>query len=218
MAKQKHKPRRKQQGIMGRSDLPLALRKKIEQQERIRVNRENAARVTLYAYSIAMNEIKGVGYKGIIRFEERYRELEDEFYEDVEVGLEHAKQRLASHGILISGELLTAPPDGRTVRQQEVADNIVQTSQVSQIVAAVAMNDTFGYGREVQDRIRIRVEELTARYAKEGIGPLLDGMEKIGFYIHGEKAIHFSDEEGNIVTVKKALGKYAANNRQVAGK
>lgn len=133
MAKQKHKPRRKQQGIMGRSDLPLALRKKIEQQERIRVNRENAARVALYAYSIAMN-------------------------------------------------------------------------------------DTFGYGREVQDRIRIRVEELTARYAKEGIGPLLEGMEKIGFYIHGGRAIHFSDEEGNIVTAKKALGQYAANNRQVAGK
>lgn len=219
MAKKKNKPRhRPRGGIMGRSDIPLAERIRLDQLEKINANRERAAKVVLYAYSIAMHELEGIGYRRLIRFAQVYRELEDEFYEDPEVGMEHVKQRLMEMGMEISGQWLKAPREGHTQREQEVRDNIMNAAQVAQIVGAVAMNDEFGFGQERQLRIRSRVEELTREYAQKGMKPLLDGMEKIGFYIHGEKAIHFTDEDGNVVSAKKALKQNAANDRQVTGK
>ena len=214
MAKKKFKPkRRKQAGIMGRSDIPLALRKKLEQEERINVNRERSAKVVLYAYSIAMHELEGIGYRRLIRFAETYRTLEDEFYEDVEVGMDHAKQRLGSMGMEISGKFLVAPDEGHTARQQEIRDNIMQAAQIAQLVVAVAMNEEFGFGEDRQIRIRGRVEELTAEYAKKGMKPLLDGMKEIGFHIIGDRAIHFTDEDGNIVTARRALKELEKNER-----
>lgn len=204
MAKQKHKPRRKS-GIMSRSDIPLAVRLRMEQEAKINANRETAARVVLYSYSIAMHELEHIGYKRIIGFARHYKKLEDEFYEDPEVGMEHVKERMASHGMEISGEWFRAPDMGYTVRQQEVADNTMQASQVACIVAAVAMNDEFGFGAERQMRIRTRVEELSKEYSEKGMKPLLKKMAKIGFHIQGDRAIHFTDEEGNIVTAKRAL-------------
>lgn len=117
----------------------------------------------------------------------------------------YPKERMASHGMEISGEWFRAPDMGYTVRQQEVADNTMQASQVACIVAAVAMNDEFGFGAERQMRIRTRVEELSKEYSEKGMKPLLKKMAKIGFHIQGDRAIHFADEEGNIVTAKRAL-------------
>ena len=54
-------------------------------------------------------------------------------------------------------------------------------------------------------RIRTRVEELSKEYSEKGMKPLLEKMEKIGFHIQGDRAIHFTDEDGNIVTAKRAL-------------
>ena len=61
----------------------------------------------------------------------------------------------------------------------------MQASQVACIVAAVAMNDEFGFGAERQMRIRTRVEELSKEYSEKGMKPLLEKMEKIGFHIQG---------------------------------
>ena len=177
----------------------------MEQKDKINARRETAARLVLYSYSIAMHELEGIGYKRLIRFSQAYKKLEDEFYEDPDVGMEHVKERMASHGMEISGEWYRAPDMGYTVRQKEVADNIMQASQVACIVAAVAMNDEFGFGAERQMRIRDRVEELSKEYSEKGIKPLLEKMGKIGFHIDGDRVIHFKDEDGNIVTAKRAL-------------
>ena len=113
MTKKKNKPRhRVKGGIMGRSDIPLAERIRLDQLEKINANRERAVKAVLYAYSIAMHELEGFGYKRLIRFAQVYRELEDEFYEDPEVGMEHVKQRLMEMGMEISGQWLKAPSGG----------------------------------------------------------------------------------------------------------
>ena len=64
MGKQKkHKPSHKQRtGLMDRSDIPYAQRLKLQQKADINISREQAAKVTLYCLSVAMYEIKKVGY------------------------------------------------------------------------------------------------------------------------------------------------------------
>ena len=201
MPKVKKKTRRR--SIMGRSDIPFAQRLKMQQGHDIVVNRGYAAKIALYCVSVALHELEGIGYNRLARFSFRYKELEDEFYEDQEVGMAHAAQRMAQMGMSISGEFFTAPENGQTKRQYEVDTHVMQACQVALIVSAIAMNDEFGFGQERQARIRKRVEELTARYQREGAGFLLDAMAKIGFPIVDGVAMLCLDESGNAVRPKE---------------
>lgn len=164
----KKKSKGKGRSIMDRSDIPYAQRLKLQQSSDIAVNREHAARITLYCISVALNELEGVGYKGLVRYSYRYKEYEREFYEDIDAGMAHAKHRMEQMGMPISGEFFAEKVDGLTKRKQEVHDNSLQAIQVALIIGAISMNDEFGYAQKRQTRISERVTELSARYAKEG--------------------------------------------------
>lgn len=105
----------------------------------------------------------------------------------------------------ISGELFTVEAAGRTARQLELDNHKLQASQIALICAAIAMNDEFGFGQEVQTRISQRTAELAERYGREGMGFLLVEMEKIGFKIADGKALAFVDDDGSPVTMRKAM-------------
>lgn len=195
---------RNKSGIMGRSDIPYAQRLNLQQKSDINIGREQAAKVTLYCLSVAMYEIKKVGYTRLVRFSHRYMRYEREFYADVELGMAHAKTRMDQMGMPISGEFFTEKVDGLTIRKQEVHDNSLQAVQVALTIGAIAMNDEFGYGQEVQFRISERVTELSDRYKKEGIKFLLEKMEKIGFTIINGTVMAFTDEDGNAVSASRA--------------
>lgn len=109
--------RNKNRGMMARSDIPYAQRLRMQQQSNIVANREHAARVTLYCMSVAMNELEGIGYRRLIRFASRYRQYEDEFYQDIHVGMAHAKRRMEQMGMPISGEFFSERIEGKTRRQ-----------------------------------------------------------------------------------------------------
>lgn len=203
MAKQKKHKKSKAHGIMGRSDIPLAQRIKMQQSSDIVVSREHAAIVTLYCMSVAMNELEGIGYKRLVNFSYRYKEYEDEFYEDIDVGMARAKRRMDQMGMPISGEFFSEKVDGLTKRKQEVHDHSLQAIQIALTVGAVAMNDEFGFGQEKQIKISERVTELTDRYRKEGMKFLLEKMEKIGFLIVNGRAMAYIDDEGNAITQKQ---------------
>ena len=205
MAKVKKKRSKQHKGgVMGRSDIPYAKRIQIQHTSDIAINREQAAKVTMFCMSIAMHEIKGVGYKRLVRFSHRYMKNEREFYEDIEVGMAHAKTRMGQMGMPISGEFFTDKVEGLTKRKQEIHDNSLQAIQVALTVGAITMNDEFGFGQEVQFRISERVTELTERYKKEGVKFLLDEMEKIGFEIVNGTVIAYMDDDGTAVTPKRA--------------
>lgn len=204
MSKPKKK-RRQTGGIMGRSDIPLALRLKMQQQHDIGWSREQGARMTMYCWSVAMHMVEGKGYKSLVRFAARFREIDKEFYGsgDIEYSMDQARRRLADMGIEISGEILLAPNDpGRTKRQMEIKHNIVQATQAAVICACIAANDVFGWARVRLDRVRDKAEELTARYAREGEGFLLEYLEKLGFVIVDGHAVGFVDENDNPVRQK----------------
>ena len=132
-------------------------------------------------------------------------DLIKEFYEDVEVGMAHIKQRLSQHGIEISGEFYAAKLPGATETEQKLYDHAMQSIQVAQLVGAVAMNEVFGFGKVRQERVRESVQKETARYAREGENFLLEAMEKIGFKVEGNIVRAFVDEEMKPITKKKAL-------------
>ena len=196
MAKNKHR------GIMNRSDIPYAQRIRMQQRSSVRANREHAARITLYCMSYAMNELEGIGYRRLIRFAGRYKRYEDEFYQDVELGMAHAKRRMDQMGMPISGEFFYEKMDGMTKRQQEVHDHSLQAIQVALTVGAIAMNDEFGFGQSRQLKISQRVMELSDRYAKEGEGFLLEKMAAIGFLVENGRAFFAEDDEGNVAPSK----------------
>lgn len=206
MGKQKkRKPSHKRRtGLMDRSDIPYAQRLKLQQESDINISREQAAKVTLYCMSVAMYEIKKVGYTRLVRFSHRYMRYERDFYKDPEVEMAHAKTRMEQMGMPISGEFFTEKVEGLTKRKQEVHDNSLQAIQVALTVGAIAMNDEFGFGQEVQFRISERVTELTDRYKREGIKFLLEKMEKIGFTIINGTVMAFTDEDGNAVSASRA--------------
>ena len=205
MAKKNKGHKGKGRGIMGRSDIPYAQRLQMQQRNSINVNREHAATITLYCMSYAMNELEGIGYKRLIRFAARYKRYEDEFYQDIEVGMAHAKRRMEAMGMPISGEFFSERIAGKTRKQQEVHDNALQAVQVALTVGAIAMNDEFGFGESRQLRISQRVTELTERYAREGEGFLVEKMGQMGFVVIDGRALAFSDEEGNAITAKQYL-------------
>ena len=81
-----------------RSDIPYVQRLAMERAGSIAANREVAAQAALLCASVAMHEVKNVGYKRLVRFSLRFKQVIDEFYEDVEVGMAHAKARMEQMG------------------------------------------------------------------------------------------------------------------------
>lgn len=199
--KQKNKGKRR--GLMGRSDIPYAQRMALQHQSEIKASRDHAAKIAMYCNSIAMYEEEGIGYKRLIRFAQHFKVVLDEFYEDPELGMAHAKRRLEQSGMEISGEWYTVKIDGLTKKEQEIHDHSMQAVQIALICSAIAMNDVFGFGKERQYRISQRAEELTDEYNKKGEKFLLEKMEKIGFVIVDNEVIAFADDDGNAITPKQ---------------
>ena len=206
MSKQKKKRgqhKRHKQGIMGRSDIPFAQRINIQQGNDIAVGRNHAAKITMFCDCVALNELEGIGYKRLVRYSLRFKEIVDEFYADVELGMAHAKRRMEQMGRPISGDLYRVVVPGLSPREQEIHDNALQAAQIALICSAIAKNDEFGLGQERQERIALRSKELSARYAKEGEQFLLDKLEKIGFEIVDGEARCYMADDGSIVTPKQ---------------
>jgi hypothetical protein len=204
MPKVKNKGGRKKGGIMGASHIPYAQRIRMQQTDRIAVNRHKSAKVAMFCNCVAMHEIKGVGYKKLVEFSLRYKEIEDEIYEDLEVGMAHAKQRMEQMGMPISGEFYNIPVPGLSKQDQQVHNHALQAAQISLIAGAIAMNDLFGYGKIVQERISRRSMEISEEYNKKGLDWLLEEMEKIGFLVVDGEVRAFLDDDGKAVTPARA--------------
>lgn len=205
MANKKKSRRRSAGGVMGMSQIPYAQRIKMQQRSHIAWSREHGARMTMYCWAVAMHMVEGKGYKSLVRFAARFREIDREFYRDgdIEYSMDQARRRLADMGIEISGEILLAPNDpDRTKRQMEIKHNIAQATQAAVICACIAANDVFGWAKVRLDRVRDKAEELTARYAREGEGFLLEYLEKLGFVIVDGHAVGFVDENDQPVRQK----------------
>ena len=205
MANKKKSRRRSAGGVMGMSQIPNAQRIKMQQRSHIAWSREHGARMTMYCWAVAMHMVEGKGYKSLVRFAARFREIDREFYRDgdIEYSMDQARRRLADMGIEISGEILLAPNDpGRTKRQMEIKHNIVQATQAAVICACIAANDVFGWAKVRLERVREKAEELTARYDKEGEQFLLDYLKGLGFVIVDGHAVGFVDENDNPVRQK----------------
>jgi len=207
MAKQKKQKKQrkpsKARGIMGRSDIPYAQRLNMQHDSNIVVNRDHAAKIAMFCLSAAMYEEKGVGYKRLIQFSFHFKEVVDEFYEDPDLGMAHAKHRMEQIGMPISGELFTIDATGKTKREHEIDLNRLQAVQIALICGSISMNDMFGYAKEVQQRILKKSNEYSARYAKEGEKFLLEKMEKIGFQVVNGEVIGYMDDDGKILTPKQ---------------
>ena len=199
--KQKHKGKRR--GLMGRSDIPYAQRIALQHQHNIKANRDYSAKIAMYCNSISMYEVKGIGYKRLVRYAQHFKEVLDEFYADPELGMAHAKRRLEQMGMDISGEFYSIQMEGLTKKEQEIHDHSLQAVQIALICNAIAMNDVFGFGKETQYKIAQRADELSEEYNQKGEQFLLEKMEKIGFKILDGEVIAFSDDDGNPITHKQ---------------
>ena len=206
MARPKKKGKKHQnRSLMARSDIPYAQRLKMKHQSDIEYNREHSAKVYMYCLCKTLHEEEGIGYKRLVQFSLAFMELIKEFYADPEVGMAHVKQRLAQHGIEVSGEFFSVKLPGATEKEQEIHDHSLQAVQAAQLVGAVAMNDVFGFGQMRQDRLREAVQRNTSRYAKEGKGFLLEAMEKIGFAVQGNNVRAFIEEDGTPVLKSRVM-------------
>lgn len=206
MAKLKKKIKKHHRGsIMNRSDIPYAERMAMQHRGAIIANREHAAKTIMYCVCCALHKSEGIGYKRLVRYSIRFKTVLDEIYEDIEVGMAHAKQRLASHGIDISGDLYTMPIPGASAKEQNIQDHALQAMQIAQLAATVTMNDEFGLGEMRLNRVLEMVQRMAARYAKEGEAFLLAEMEKIGFKVEGNKVLAFVDDDGNPVPATRAI-------------
>ena len=105
--KKPKKNNRHKAGVMGRSDIPYAQRIAMQQNRDIVNCRNHAAQITMFCMSIAMHEVEGIGYKRLVRFSLHFKDIVDEFYEDPEVGMAHAKRRMEQIGMPISGEFFS---------------------------------------------------------------------------------------------------------------
>lgn len=206
MAKPKKKIKKHHRSsIMNRSDIPYAQRMAMQHRGAIIANREHAAKTIMYCVCCALHKSEGIGYKRLVRYSIRFKTVLDEIYEDIEVGMAHAKQRLASHGIDISGDLYTMPIPGASAKEQNIQDHAMQAMQIAQLAATVTMNDEFGLGEMRLNRVLEMVNRMAARYAKEGEAFLLAEMEKIGFLIIDGSASCFMDDDGNPITAARAI-------------
>ena len=195
-----HKPK----GIMGQSNIPYAQRIRMEQQERIAVNRNHSAKIAMFCDCVAMHRVKGTGYKKLVEFSLRYKEVEDEIYEDLEYGMEKARRRMEQMGMPISGDLYSVKVPGLTKREQQVHDHALQAAQVALIAGAIARNDVFGWARVVQERVSEESKKVSEEYNKKGEAWLLGEMEKLGFLIVNGQVRAFLDEDNKAVTPKRA--------------
>lgn len=202
MAKAKHKKNRG--GIMGASQIPYAQRLKIQQQDRIAANRNFSAKVAMFCKCIAIHRVQGAGYKSLVQFSLRYKEVEDEIYEDLEYGLDKAKRRMEQMKMPISGELYHIPVPGMSKRDQEVYNHSVQSAQIAMIASAISMNDVWGWGATVQERIDLETTKVTEEYNKKGFDWLLGEMEKLGFLVVDGEVRAFLDDDNKAVTPKRA--------------
>lgn len=202
--KKKKKQSRKAGSVMGRSDIPYAERLKMQHNRNIIANRNHSAQITMFCVCVSLHKLEGIGYKRLVRYSLSFKKKLDEMYEDIEHGMDQAKRRLAQHGIEISGDLYSIAIPGATSKEQQVADHMIQASQIAQIVATMTMNDEFKLGEAKLKRIQEEVNELSAKYAKEGEDFLLEEMQKIGFPIIDGKISAFMDDDGNPVTAKRA--------------
>lgn len=191
-------------GVMGASHIPYALRLKMQHQGAIAENRHHSAKVAMFCLSLAIHQVEGVGYKGLVRFSLKYKEIEDEFYEDPEMGMAHAVRRMEQIGIPISGELYAEAVPGLSRKGQQVYDHGLQAAQVSLICGAIAMNEVFGYGQKRQERISKRSEEISGEYSRKGFDWLLGEMEKIGFLVVNGEVRAFLDDDDNAITPARA--------------
>ena len=189
---------------MGASQIPYAQRLKMQQQDRINVNRNHAAKVAMFCKCLAIHDVKGVGYKGLVAFSLRYKEVEDEIYEDIEYGLDKARRRMEQMDMPISGDLYSTKVPGLSRRDQEVHDHAMQSAQIACIAGAISMNDVFGYGKIVQERIELKTTEYTEQYNKNGFDWLLGEMEKLGFLVVDGEVRAFLDDDNKAVTPKRA--------------
>lgn len=196
--------KRKNRGIMGASHIPYAQRLKMQQTERIAVNRNHAAKIAMFCKCVALHEVKGVGYKKLVEFSLRYKEVEDKIYEEPELGMAHAKHRLDQMGMPISGEFYAVQVPGLTRREQQVHDHAMQAAQIAAIASAIAMNDVFGYGKTVQERIEKRTAEIADEHNRRGFDWLLSELEKIGFLIVDGQVRAFIDDDNKAVTPRRA--------------
>lgn len=195
------KKQKNKSSIMNRSDIPLAQRLKMRKMQEIAANREHGAKIAMVCMSCAMNELEGIGYKRLTRFSLDFHELIDEFYEDIEVGMAHAKRRMEQIGLPISGEFFAVNMTDKDAVQNHAAHAI----HIALICGTITMNDCFGFGKEKLERILIRTRELTARYALEGEGFLMEKVKKMGFPIIDGRITAFMDDDGNPVTAKRAI-------------
>lgn len=198
----KHKKNRG--GIMGASQIPYAQRLKMQQQDRIAVNRNFSAKVAMFCKCIAIHRVKGAGYKSLVQFSLRYKEVEDEIYEDLEYGLDKAKRRMEQMNMPISGELYHIPVPGMSKREQEVYNHSVQSAQIAMIASAISMNDVWGWGATVQERIDLETTKVTEEYNKKGFDWLLGEMEALGFLVVDGEVRAFLDDDNKAVTPKRA--------------
>lgn len=196
--------KKKNKGIMGASHIPYAQRLKMQQQDRIAVNRNFSAKVAMFCKCIAIHRVKGAGYKKLVEFSLRYKEVEDEIYEDLEYGLDKAKRRMEQMNMPISGELYHIPMPGLSRRDQEVYNHSVQSAQIAMIASAISMNDVWGWGATVQERIDLETTKVTEEYNKKGFDWILGEMEKLGFLVVDGEVRAFLDDDNKAVTPKRA--------------
>ena len=189
--------------VMGRSDIPYAKRIAMQQNNDIAVGRNHAAKITMFCNCVALHELEGIGYKRLIRYSIHFNDVVSEFYEDVEVGMAHAKHRMEQMGMPIGGYFYRVEVPGLSKREQEIHDHALQASQIALICSAIAMNDEFGFGRERQERVSQKSKELSARYAKEGEKFLLDKLEEIGFDVADGEALCYMGDDGTVLTPKQ---------------
>lgn len=191
-------------GIMGASHIPYAKRLKMQQEDRIAVNRNHAAKVAMFCKCVAIHRVKGAGYKKLVEFSLRYKEIEDEIYEDLEYGMDMARRRMEQMNMPISGELYSVLVPGLSKRAQEVHDHAMQAAQIACIAGAIAMNDVFGYGATVQERIEQETTKVTEDYNKCGFDWLLGEMKKLGFLVVDGEVRAFLDDQDKPVPPERA--------------
>lgn len=198
----KSKAHRRVGAYKTRSDIPYAQRLQMQLQQDININREHAAKITMFCMSISLNKLYGIGYKRLIRFANIFKRINDEFYADVDLGAAHAKHRLNQLGMPIS-KALDMP--NRKGRKEQIIDNRANAVQIALVCGTIAMNDAFGFGKEKLTKVLEKVSDLNVRYSSEGETFLLEEMQRIGFIIVGTSAICCTDENDNPVTAKRAI-------------
>ena len=199
----KNKHRTRSHPILSRSDIPYAQRLAMRQQADIVANREHAAKIVMFCESIALHDVEGIGYKRLVRYSLVHRDLIDEFYEDIEVGMDRARRRMQQIGMPVSGNFFSRDESGESLREQQILDHRMQASQIALFCSKIAIHEVFGFAWQRQERLSDRSRELSERYAKEGEGFLLEELQKIGFPIVNGKIVAYTDEDGNAILPSK---------------